>query len=761
MNFSIPSPRGMGIPILGAIALISIPAGPSLASLEEIEVLNPGFEVGTNPDADDWTRVDGAEPNSSPSNYAEQIPGLASRTMQMKSDGGNYVEQGLSEDKEGGTIDASSFPAWTVSFQQGYRRDAVTSGDHTIRVSLWNTVTDEELGGTDFLIPNPGVGQNSLSEASVVISYDNTDPDLSGQGVALRFTSVSLDLGGGAWQRTAVIDDVRVFGGQNDPEILMPDGFSLRNNGVPQTFELVFSNGGVSQDLAVSSVTFEGPDEEFFDLEGFTSDPVPPGEAGVIKLKFDGIGPGPPYEITLTVESNDILKPILEIPVSVVVVDPGMQVSPGELDFGTLGANPDPMDLSVTVTNTGAEEDLVLTSVSLTAGADLFEIVSSPDEPIPPGESREVVVRFEPGPQAGVFTGTFEITSDAVEDAEVTIPLVAVVESTPGSIELVVVNSDFNQEGWGNTESPTGWTSTGSSYGQGAPETPNLTSIAAHLQANGAQYQQDLALGNPGFTADIPDRVVVQLLAGYRNDASTNGDITLRISLWNLSTDAEIVGRDLILRDPGVVSGSGANQLLPYQFGFVYDGSAHADDGLGIRISHVAPSLGAPWLATAMIDDVEVSIDGDFEPVEDAYQAWALANGLTPGVNDGRFDDADGGGAVNVVEFFLNGDPLNPADNGWIQAVSDGADGRGMILTFAAPEGADFEGGAVATIHGVTCEVQGSLNLVDFSAPVSEIVPPVVPASWPEAPEGWQYHSFELDGSAGFPERGFLRLAID
>ncbi len=46
-------------------------------------------------------------------------------------------------------------------------------------------------------------------------------------------------------------------------------------------------------------------------------------------------------------------------------------------------------------------------------------------------------------------------------------------------------------------------------------------------------------------------------------------------------------------------------------------------------------------------------------PPGDAYQTWAAMIGLVP-PNDGRFEDKDGDGVANILEWVLGTDPLNP-----------------------------------------------------------------------------------------------------
>ena len=188
--------------IVGASVALGLSTTAAAATLT---LTNADFAAGTNPDATGWDRVDGADTNSSPSNYAEAIPGLASRSMQIKSDGGNYIQQSLTASDQG-AVDAGTFAQYTVTLDYGYRRDAVTNGDHTLRISLWNTTDDVELDGVDLLIADPGVGANGLTNTSLNLSYDTTG--LAGDGLALRVTSTSADLGAGSWSRTAVIDNL-------------------------------------------------------------------------------------------------------------------------------------------------------------------------------------------------------------------------------------------------------------------------------------------------------------------------------------------------------------------------------------------------------------------------------------------------------------------------------------------------------------------------------------------------------------------------
>lgn len=194
---------------------------PAVASAATIQLTNGDFAAGTNPVATGWVQTDGAGTNSSPSNYAEIVPGLSSRSMQIKSDGGNYVQQTITI-SDLGAVDATTFGSYTIAFDYGYRHDAVRNGDHTLRISLWNVTDNVEIAGQDLLIVDPGsTGANSLAAGSINLSYDNLAGSLAGDSVAIRFTSVSADLGANSWQRTAMIDNVAVTGVPEPAAVLL------------------------------------------------------------------------------------------------------------------------------------------------------------------------------------------------------------------------------------------------------------------------------------------------------------------------------------------------------------------------------------------------------------------------------------------------------------------------------------------------------------------------------------------------------------
>src|SRR5690606_18518084 len=138
-----------------------------------------------------------------------------------------------------------------------------------------------------------------------------------------------------------------------------------------------------------------------------------------------------------------------------------------------------------------------------------------------------------------------------------------------------------------NGAAPQDWTSspaatnTNGFYGQGGGIggglTPNLESIAAHMQSIGGHYEQPLGAANPGLAAGGVEALSVTFDRAYRNDAATNGHAMLRVSLWDKTNDVEIVGRDVVFENPGVQAGGASNQLTSVALRLPYDASAYTN----------------------------------------------------------------------------------------------------------------------------------------------------------------------------------------
>jgi hypothetical protein len=201
-------PCSYRLPIIAALGICTA------AHAATITLTNGDFASGTGTTAAGWSQIDGSGGNSPPSNYwqgAGAVPGITTGAIYLKSDGGNYIQQAFNA-SELGSVDATTFSSYTVGLDYGFRQDGTFNATaHTIRISLWNVTDSIEIVGTDLVIPAPaGTGANSLTATSFNLNYDNTAGILTGDQIAIRFTSTSSDLGGNAWHRTAILDNVAI-----------------------------------------------------------------------------------------------------------------------------------------------------------------------------------------------------------------------------------------------------------------------------------------------------------------------------------------------------------------------------------------------------------------------------------------------------------------------------------------------------------------------------------------------------------------------
>lgn len=154
------------------------------------------------------------------------------------------------------------------------------------------------------------------------------------------------------------------------------------------------------------------------------------------------------------------------------------------------------------------------------------------------------------------------------------------------------------------------------------------------------------------------------------------------------------------------------------------------------------------------------------------YSTWI--NTFFPGETNpaiiGATADPDKDGNTNILEFALGGAPNSGSNNAKVYSLQadgsvDGDTNKELLLTIAVRSGTPAftpatGGSPTATRDGAVYAIQGSLNLSGFATGVT-VVAPVPPASNPDAPAGYEYRTFSLDGSNNLTGKGFLRATVN
>jgi endoglucanase len=142
-----------------------------------------------------------------------------------------------------------------------------------------------------------------------------------------------------------------------------------------------------------------------------------------------------------------------------------------------------------------------------------------------------------------------------------------------------------------------------------------------------------------------------------------------------------------------------------------------------------------------------------------AYSDWAQARitAFQPNANFAPGADPDQDGVNNCAEFAFRGDPLSASSRGTQQVRNNG----GIILTLAIRKGnsAPFAGTPLQlSVAGISYTIQGSQDLIDFSAAVNEVAP--LTAGLPDlsTDPDYEYRSFRMNSSGA---KGFLRAKAE
>ncbi len=193
----------------------------------------------------------------------------------------------------------------------------------------------------------------------------------------------------------------------------------------------------------------------------------------------------------------------------------------------------------------------------------------------------------------------------------------AIVASAPLSqaalISINLTNADFQTGGAGWTAvNGSGTNSVPSNYFEGVV---GISTSAAFLKSDGGNYiQQALTTSEAGAVdATTFGQYTVDFNFGYRRDGSTNGDLNLRVALWNITDGVELAGQTFTIVNPGV----GANSFALTTATLAYDNTQASllGDTIALRVMSMDADLGSvAWNRTGMVDDFSVNATAVPEP---------------------------------------------------------------------------------------------------------------------------------------------------
>ena len=162
---------------------------------------------------------------------------------------------------------------------------------------------------------------------------------------------------------------------------------------------------------------------------------------------------------------------------------------------------------------------------------------------------------------------------------------------------------------------------------------------------------------------------------------------------------------------------------------------------------NLAPTRGFSYTYGSASDRFTISSTGS------PYQDWAFASGLTAGVNDDPFFDANDDGVPNIQHYAYDTDPLGGGGTEGKQRTSIVENGgiHYFALTLPIRRGAVFSGtpSPTAGIDGVFVTIQGSLDLQTWD----ELVFPLLPADSAGLPP---LRDIDGDGTADWEYRTFI-----
>ena len=197
-----------------------------------------------------------------------------------------------------------------------------------------------------------------------------------------------------------------------DPEIVVPAIIDITGNGSARQITVPISNNGANQTLTIASVEPAGFDGANFTVDSFP-DSLAPGASGDIVLNFDPGGIAGAFDAELVITSNDIFASPNTIPIGGSVREPWIGTAES-VDLGSILPDAGLQTFTIDVNNLAAFEDLTVSDAIFVTGTSFLvedDLFVTPLV-VAPGATGVINLSFDSAGQAGVFTGTLQITSD-------------------------------------------------------------------------------------------------------------------------------------------------------------------------------------------------------------------------------------------------------------------------------------------------------------------------------------------------------------
>lgn len=228
------------------------------------------------------------------------------------------------------------------------------------------------------------------------------------------------------------------------------------------------------------------------------------------------------------------------------------------------------------------------------------------------------------------------------------------------------------------------------------------------------------------------------------------GSTTVKEGILRLSTDDVLSDTAALNVEAGAflnLTHAGTDTVLDFQIGGVSQASG-TYGGAGSGAQHIVPQI----TGTGKI----------LVPVSDPFIAWAAGFGLS-GSDALPSADPDQDGQINLLEFALNGSPVDSAASRKTRSAVAVVGGENA-LTYTLPvrAGAAFSGDTSksATVSGLTYSIQGSDELSEWETMVITEVVPALSADLPDLDVDWTYRTFRTPGTVTADPKDFIRAKV-